>query len=234
MAPTLDIEIQNQTQSNQVIAYVTGQALEHGNHVCFIQADGKTPYFPESPSQICSPVPKDCAIKLGAPGTSTTVTIPQLAGGRIWFSIDKELTFFLNPGPAIVEPSISNASDPNINVLWDFCEFTFANNQIYANITYVDFVSLSVALTLIPQDGAPQKVLCLRADGFAHICAGLEDQSLVDANDWHKLVFESNGEKLRCLSPNNAIVMSGGNLFKVTMILTCTKYGRSTTELTWR
>jgi hypothetical protein len=155
MAPTLDIEIQNRTQSNQVFAYVTGRALERSNHVCFIQADGKTPYFPESPSQICSLVPKDCAIKLGAPGTSTTVTIPQLAGGRIWFSIDKELTFLLNPGPAIVEPSISNVSDPNINILWDFCEFTFANNQIYANISYVDFVSLSVALTLIPQDGAP-------------------------------------------------------------------------------
>jgi hypothetical protein len=83
MAPTLDIEIQNRAQSNQVFAYVTGQALQHSNHVCFIQADGKTPYFPESPSQICSPVPKDCAIKLGEPGTSTTVTIPQLAGGRI-------------------------------------------------------------------------------------------------------------------------------------------------------
>jgi len=214
MAPTLDIEIQNRTQSNQVFAYITGQALDHGNHVCFIQADGKTPYYPDSPSQICSPVPQDCAIRLGAPGTSTTVTIPQLAGGRIWFSIDKELTFLLNPGPAIVEPSISNASDPNINILWDFCEFTFANNQIYANISYVDFVSLSVALTLIPVDGAPQRVLGLKPDGFDHICAGLEDQSLVDANDWHKLVFESNGKKLRCLSPNNAIVMNGGNLFK--------------------
>jgi hypothetical protein len=214
MASTLNIEIQNRTQSNQVFAYITGQALDHGNHVCFIQADGKTPYYPDSPSQICSPVPQDCAIRLGAPGTSTTVTIPQLAGGRIWFSINKELTFLLNPGPAIVEPSISNASDPNINILWDFCEFTFANNQIYANISYVDFVSLSVALTLIPVDGAPQRVLGLKPDGFDHICAGLEDQSLVDANDWHKLVFESNGKKLRCLSPNNAIVMNGGNLFK--------------------
>jgi len=214
MAPTLDIEIQNRTKSNQVFAYITGQALDHGNHVCFIQADGKTPYFPESPSQICSPVPQDCAIRLGPPGSSTKVTIPQLAGGRIWFSIDKQLTFLLNPGPAIVEPSISNVSDPNINILWDFCEFTFANNSIYANISYVDFVSLSVALTLIPVDGEPQKVLGLKPDGFDHICAGLEDQSLVDANDWHKLVFESDGKKLRCLSPNNAIVMNGGNLFK--------------------
>jgi Beta-1,3-glucanase len=214
MAPTLDIELQNWTNSNHVFVYITGQALDRGNHVCFIEADGKTLYLPESPSQICSPVPIDCAIKLGAPGTSVTVTIPQLAGGRIWFSIDKELTFLLNPGPAIVEPSISNPSDPNINILWDFCEFTFANNLIYANISYVDFVSLSIALTLIPQDGATQKVLGLKPDGFAHVCAGLEDQRLIDASDWHKLIFKSDGKKLRCLSPNNAIVMNGGNLFK--------------------
>jgi hypothetical protein len=130
------------------------------------------------------------------------VTIRQLAGGRIWFSIDKELTFLLNPGSEIVEPSVTDPFDPNIHITWDFCEFTFENNRIYANISCVDFVSLSVALTIIPQDGDPQNVLGLKADGFAHICAGSESQSLVDANDWHKLVFESNDQKLPALSPN--------------------------------
>lgn len=211
---TMDIELQNRTNSSQVYCYITGQALENGNHVCLMKADGKTPYYPESPSGILQPVAEDCAIKLGAPGSSTTVTIPQLAGGRIWFSIDKELTFLLNPGPAIVEPSISNPSDPNIHITWDFCEFTFANNSIYANISYVDFLCLSVSLTLTTPDGGEQKVLGLNADGFTHVCEGLRAQNLADSNDWHQLVYQSDGKDLRVISPNNAIVMSGGQLFK--------------------
>lgn len=214
MAPTLDIELENRTQSNQVYAYVTGQAFDHGNHVCLIKSDGKTPYYPDSPSQVCSPLAENCAIRLGGPGSTTKITIPQLAGGRIWFSIDKELTFLVNPGPAIVEPSVTNPSDPNINITWDFCEFTFANNSIYANISYVDFVCLPVALSLTPDSGPVQQVLGLKPDALATICAGLESQNLVDGNDWHKLIYETNGQKLRVLSPNNAIVMNGGNLFK--------------------
>lgn len=214
MAPTMDIELQNRTNSSNVYAYITGQALDNGNHVCLMKSDGETPYYPPSPAQILQPVPENCAIKLGAPGSFTTVTIPQLAGGRIWFSIDKELTFLLNPGPAIVEPSVTNPTDPNINITWDFCEFTFANNSIYANISYVDFISLSVSLTLTTTDGGVQKVLGLKPDGLAHVCEGLKSQNLVDSGDWHKLVYVADGRELRVLSPNNAIVMSGGNLFK--------------------
>ena len=125
-----------------------------------------------------------------------------------------ELVFCLNLGPAIVEPSVSNPSDPNIHTTWDFCEFTFANNQLYANINYVDFVSLPISLTLSPDDGPDQQVLGLKADGLASICAGLESQNLEDGEDWHKLVFKLDGEALRALSPNNGGVMEGGNMFQ--------------------
>jgi hypothetical protein len=134
---TMNIQLQNRTSSSAVFAYVTGHALDHGNQVCLIKSDGKTPYYPANPSAIGSKLAENCAIRLGANGSMTTVTIPHLAGGRIWFSMNKELTFLLNPGPAIVEPSVTNPSDPNINIEWDFCEFTFANNQLYANISYV-------------------------------------------------------------------------------------------------
>ena len=85
------------------------------------------------------------------------ITIPRVAGGRIWFSIGSPLTFLLNPGPALVEPSVSNASDPNINILWDFCEFTYNAAQLYVNISAVDFFSIPVALTLTGSAGT-QKV----------------------------------------------------------------------------
>ncbi|KAI9047434.1 hypothetical protein LZ554_008153 [Drepanopeziza brunnea f. sp. 'monogermtubi'] len=215
MAPnTMDIQLQNRTESSQVYAYITGLALEQKNSPCLIKADGKTPYYPTSPSAILQPLQEDCSIKLGAPGSTTTVTIPQLAGGRIWFSVGEELHFLINPGPALVEPSISNPSDPNIDIEWDFCEFTFANNSIYANISYVDFLSMSISLTLTPTQGAGQIVLGLKPNGFQSVVDGLQAQNLVDSNDWHKLVYTANGKPLRVLSPNNAIVMNGGNLFQ--------------------
>lgn len=214
MAPTLNIDIQNKISSDQVYAYITGLALENGNHVCLIKSDGKTPYYPDSPTNTCTPLSENCSIPLGPAGSTTTITIPQLAGGRIWFSIGKELTFLVNPGPAIVEPSVTNPSDPNIHIDWAFCEFTFANSQIYANISYVDFVSLPVAMSMTPEDGEVQTVLGLKADGLASICAGLEDQNRKDSSDWHKLIYEFEGKRLRVLSPNNGIVMSGGNMFQ--------------------
>jgi len=214
MTPTLDIQLQNRTKSNQVYAYVTGQALDHQNYICLIKADGKTPYFPGNPSQIGTHLAENCAIPLGAPGSTKTITIPQIAGGRIWFSVGNKLTFLLNPGPALVEPSVTNPTDPNIHTEWDFCEFTFANNQIYANISYVDFVSLPVSLALTPTDGPTQKVLGLKPDGLATICAGLEDKNLPCAEDWAKCVYKSNGAQLRALSPNSAYFLNGQSLLK--------------------
>lgn len=192
-ANSMDIQLQNRTESDTVYAYITGLAFERQNSPCLIKADGKTPYFPSSPAEILQPLQENCSIKLGAPGSITTVTIPQLAGGRIWFSVENELTFLLNPGPALVEPSISNPTDPNIDLEWDFCEFTFVNGSLYANISYVDFLSMSISMTLIPADGATQEVLGLKPDGFQSVVEGLRSQNRVDGSDWHKLVYMANG-----------------------------------------
>ena len=95
----------------------------------------------------------DCAIPLGASGGAPTVTIPHLAGARIWFSIGSPLEFLLNPGPALVEPSVTNPSDPSIDLQWDFCELTYNDAQLFANISFVDFVCIPVALTLTGSAG---------------------------------------------------------------------------------
>lgn len=102
MPDSLQIELRNQTSSSEVYAYVTGIAIQHDGKRCLLKADGKGLYFPESPSEIGSALAEDCAIPLGAPGNSVTVTIPQIAGGRLWITQDSKLTFLLNPGPALV------------------------------------------------------------------------------------------------------------------------------------
>ncbi|EXJ59496.1 uncharacterized protein A1O5_12121 [Cladophialophora psammophila CBS 110553] len=204
--PSLNIALQNQTTSSTVYAYITGQAIDRGNALFLLLADGKTPFYPSSPAAIGSHIPQNCAIALGGPGNTVTVTIPHVAGGRIWFSIDAPLTFLLNPGPALVEPSVTNSSDPNINTNWGFAEFTFNSDQLYANISYVDFVGPPIALTLTTQSGATQHVSGMPSNGLDIVCNGLRAQHAADGNGWDQLIVTHNGRNLRALSPNQGMV----------------------------
>ena len=203
---TLQVALQNTTTSSQVYAYVTGQAINNNNALMLLEADGHTVYYPASPSGTGAALGANCAIPLGAPGSTTTITIPQIAGGRIWFSIGAPITFLLNPGPGLVEPSVSNQSDPNINVRWDFCEFTYNASQLYANISYVDFVSIPISLSLTNASGAVQHVSGIPTGGLDTICSGLVAQHNADGAGWDQLVVTSGGANLRALSPNNGIV----------------------------
>ncbi|MEZ0110532.1 hypothetical protein ABH920_004547 [Catenulispora sp. EB89] len=206
-ASTLSVALKNNTTSNTVYAFVTGQAISN-NALVLLESDGHTLYYPASPSSTGTPLGANCAIPLGGPGSTTTITIPQLAGGRVWFSIGSPLTFLLNPGPALVEPSVSNPSDPNINLRWDFCEFTFNTSQLYADISYVDFVSIPIGISLTDTSGAVQNVTGIPAGGLDTVCSGLIAQHNADGAGWNQLIVTSGGSNLRALSPNNGIVMN--------------------------
>ena len=203
---TLSIALQNKTSSSTVYAYITGLALNNNNAPMFIQSDGRTVYYPASPASPGAALAQDVAIPLGAPGNTVTATIPKIAGGRIWFSVDKRLSFFVNPGPAIVEPSVTNFSDPNINTNWSFAEFTYNDAQLFANITYVDFAGLPVALTLRSTSGATQSAPGMPANGFDTIVSKLKSQAASDGRPWDQLIYSSNGKAIRALSPNNLLV----------------------------
>jgi hypothetical protein len=208
-AATLPVSVVNNTGSNTVYAYVTGQAIDSGNALMLLQADGRTPYYPASPSSPGSPLAVDCSIQLNASGgAAASLTIPHLAGARIWFSIGAPLTFLLNPGPALVEPSVTNPSDPNIGIQWDFAELTYNDAQLFANISFVDFVCIPVALGLTDTAGNRQTVQGLPAGGLDTVCAGLTAQASADGAGWNNLIITSNGPNLRALSPTNGIVMN--------------------------
>jgi hypothetical protein len=199
---SLQIELQNNTGASALYAHVTGQDSQG---VFLLQSDGKTAYHPASPGNTLAPLAADCAILVGGSGATKTLTVPQISGARIWFSQQKPLTFLLNPGPAIVEPSATNTSDPNYEQDWGFCEFTYNSSQLYVNISYVDFVSLPVSLQLQNQSGTVTKVEGLPSDGLDTIAT----QLTALGGPWEKLVVKSSsGSTLRVLSPN-----SGGTLF---------------------
>jgi len=207
---TLQLALQNKSNSGTVYAYITGLALDRGNAPIFVQSDGQTIYQPSAVSTVQSPLQADVAIPLGAPGNTVNVRIPKIAGGRIWFSIGAKLTFLLNPGPAVVEPSVTNPSDPNFNLNWTFCEFTYNDAQLFANISYVDFVSIPIALSLTSSQGQTQTVPGMGPDGFQTIVAGLRAQAKADGRPWDQLIYETNGQPLRVLSPNNLLVGNSG------------------------
>jgi hypothetical protein len=205
---TLQVALQNKTNSSNAYAYITGLALENNNTPLFVQSDGQI-YYPNAPSDIQQQLQADVAIPLGAPGNTVNVYIPKIAGGRIWFSIDAKLTFLLNPGPAVVEPSVTNTSDPNFNINWTFCEFTYNDAQLFANISYVDFVSIPIALTLTSSQGDTQNVPGMASDGFQTLVTELRAQAQRDGRPWDQLIHEFNGQPLRVLSPNNLLVGNG-------------------------
>ncbi|KAF2091195.1 glycoside hydrolase family 64 protein [Saccharata proteae CBS 121410] len=204
---TLNFALQNNTKSSNVYAYVTGQAIDNNYALFLLRSDGRTAYYPASPSSTGAALSANVGIPLGAPGSTTTITIPHLAGARLWFSVNAKLTFLLNPGPALVEPSVTNPSDPNINIHWDFCEFTYNSAQIFANISYVDFVSIPISLTLATRSSGTKHVSGLPANGLATICNNLIAQSRSDGRGWNKLVVKDKaGNNLRALSPNDGII----------------------------
>ncbi|KAL2162963.1 hypothetical protein VTH06DRAFT_6799 [Thermothelomyces fergusii] len=213
MPDSLQIQLVNQTASNNVYAFITGLAIRNNMARVFLTADGRGLYYPESPppGQILQPLTQDCAIPLGPPGNSVTVTIPQMAGGRIWFSAETRLTFLRNPGgpgggAALVEPSVLNPTDPNAGVDFAFCEFTLNDHQLFANITYVDFVPrLPIALTLLTRGGAVQHVSGMAPDGLERVCAGLREQAARDGWPWDKLIVqpEWHDRPLRALNPTH-------------------------------
>jgi hypothetical protein len=212
-ADTVSFSIQNNTGSDTVYAFVTGQAINNGNALMLLESDGQTPYYPASPSATGSPLAADCAIPLNASGGAPiTITVPQLAGARLWFSIGTPITFLLNPGPALVEPSVTNPSDPNIDLQWDFAEFTYNSAQLFANITMVDFACIPIGLTLTDTSGGTQTVSGLPAGGLDTLCAGLTAQESADGNPWTDLIVTSGGQNLRALSPQNGMVLDSSFL----------------------
>ncbi|KAL8948788.1 MAG: hypothetical protein Q9222_005050 [Ikaeria aurantiellina] len=212
----LDIQLKNETASDKVFATLTGLALDKNNALLLLESDGKTPYYPGLPGKDQNPIEKNCAIPLGRPGSTKTIKVPHLAGSRIYFSVGGPLKFFINRGgngAALVAPSINNPADPNYHIQWDFCEFTYNNDQLFCNVTYVDFVSLSIALSLTEKSGKTQHVTGFPNGGLDTIAKDLKAQKAADHQPWDSLIYAPQGKIIRILSPNNAI-LGNGSLFK--------------------
>ncbi|MFH8731140.1 glycoside hydrolase family 64 protein [Streptomyces sp. NPDC017964] len=199
---TCELALQNKSLPGTVRAYVTGHEQGTDRWV-LLKPDGGV-YHPDSPSAPQTPLPVDCAIPLGAAGSAPKIlTLPQMYGARVYFVRDSTLDFFLNPGPALVEPAFATSTDANYGKTWSFCEFTFNSDQLYANISYVDLVTaLPIGLTL--EGDATHTVAPLPDGAVDRIAADLAAQTAKDGQPWDKLVIRGgDGKVLRVISPQN-------------------------------
>ncbi len=199
---TCELALKNKSLPGRVHAYVTGHEQGTGRWV-LLKPDGGV-YRPDSPSAPQTPLPVDCAIPLGAAGSAPRVlTLPQMYGARVYFVRDDKLDFFLNPGPALVEPAFATRADPNYGRTWSFCEFTFNPQQLYANISYVDLVTaLPIGLTL--EGDATHTVAPLPDGAVDRIASDLVAQAAKDGQPWDDLVIKGDGGGvLRVISPQN-------------------------------
>jgi hypothetical protein len=211
---TVTINLVNNTTSPSLTVHITGRTLSppNPNALFLLGSDGTSAYYPVSPSKTLTPLSADCSITLRPPGSVRSVTIPRLAGARIWYSKSGPLTFYVNPGPALVEPSVFNPTDPNHGLDWGFCEFTFNEAQLFVNVSYVDFMSIPVSLALDTVDGRRTVVPGMPPDALATICRELEAQTGRDGAGWNQLVVlrpDGTGP-LRALSPNSGNIVFQG------------------------
>ncbi|WAL63293.1 glycoside hydrolase family 64 protein [Amycolatopsis cynarae] len=191
---TFTLNLVNEAGSASVYATVTGTAPD--GRLVLLKADG-TPYYPASPASTLTPLPEDCALAVGA---GRQVSVPKMAGARIYVSTGEPLDFFLNPGPALVHPSFLNTSDPNFTRNWSFAEFTFDDIQLYANISYVDFAGLPLGLSLTTASSGTRTVAGLPSGSVAPIAAELTAQGA----NWAQLVQNGpDGRVLRVLSAHH-------------------------------
>ncbi|KAK7961943.1 laminaripentaose-producing beta-1 3-glucanase [Apiospora aurea] len=203
---SLQLSLQNSLGDN-VNAYITGK--DKNNALVILQADG-TYYYPNpSGSKAPKRVSADIAIPLGSKGTTKQVTLPDfLTSGRIYFAMGT-INFFtvLNDAGEIglVQPAAENPRDPSAGVEWGFVEFTYNENGVWANLSFVDFVGPSFSMSLTLANGGTQSVRGLQPGALDKICDEMVAQAAQDGQPWDKMCVKSSAGKslrYRALNPD--------------------------------
>ncbi|MBC2904300.1 glycoside hydrolase family 64 protein [Streptomyces cupreus] len=192
---TIPLKITNNSgRGDAVHVYVLGTSLTTGQ-LGWADASGT---FHPWPAGSVPPIPApDASIPGPAAGQSRTISIPKLAGGRIYFSYGQKLVFKLATG-GLVQPAVQNPSDPNRNILFNWSEFTLNNDGLWINSTQVDMFSAPYAVGVQRADGSVTSTGHLKSGGYNGVFATLRAQP----GGWGGLIqSRSDGTVLRALSP---------------------------------
>lgn len=217
-AKNLQLSLVNSLADRNVTAYLTG--LDVDGKLVLLLKDGSW-YYPESdPSGIPAKVAADVGIGLATySGSSQTthISLPgYITGARLWFAVGtlQFSTVDSTNGPALVEPAAANPHDANADTDWGFIELTTTSTAgLYADLSFVDFVGLPLAIQLSSDDlgsAGKQSARGLASTAVQDVCDDLDAQSTRDSQPWNRLCVKSSttGKPLRVLSPTDYLSLN--------------------------
>lgn len=73
---------------------------------------------------------------------------PTMTAGRLWISYGTPMNMATFAGGGIAQPNLGNPGDPNINIKFDFMEFTVGGGQIFCNTSQVDLFGIPYTMAL--------------------------------------------------------------------------------------
>ncbi|MFD9740466.1 glycoside hydrolase family 64 protein [Umezawaea sp. NPDC059074] len=175
-----------------------------------------------------TPAP-DASIAGPGNGQSKTIQMPKFSG-RVYFSYGQKLVFKVTTG-GLVQPAVQNPSDPNVNILFNWSEYTLNDSGIWLNSTQVDFVSAPYNVGVRPVSGATKTTGKLKPGGYNGFYNSLRSQG----GGWANLIrTRSDGTIVRALAPGHGIEAGAlpANVLSDYVNRVWTKYSSSTLTVT--
>lgn len=124
--------------------YVLAIALNTSNQFCTLDATGAMTPCVSGQNASSFSIPLSSMNGFQFPAT--------MSSGRLYVSLGTPLNIPFNTAGngtvGIAYPNIDNPSDPNINSIFDWIEFTVANNAIWCNTTQVDMFGIPMLMQL--------------------------------------------------------------------------------------
>ncbi len=224
---TIPLTITNNSgRGDQVYVYNLGTQLSTGRQG-WADANGTFHAWPVGGNPPTAA--PDASIAGPRPGQSLTIQMPKFSG-RVYFSYGQKLVFKLTTG-GLVQPAVQNPSDPNVNILFTWSEYTLNDSGIWLNSTQVDFVSAPYAVGVRPVSGATKTTGRLKPGGYNGFYNALRAQP----GGWANLIrTRPDGTIVRALAPGHGIEAGAlpANVLSDYVNRVWTKYSSSTLTVT--
>lgn len=228
--PQLKLHIQNKLDK-EVYAYITGQS-QGAYH--FLSVDGNGTGSSSSFKALPAGQAKTNGVEikdfqaLAIPTGGREFTIPEyISSARLYISEESALKFTANMDEAgrasLAQPDFLNDGDPSKNVTWGFMEFDYSADSLFVNLSFVDFVSLALGMSLTHKDGGDgsdgkevtDTIGGLHKDSVSEICDALEQISdQPEGTPWGDLCYKgADGKAIRVIAPEKYMSQHPGSKF---------------------
>ncbi|KAG9257150.1 glucanase B [Emericellopsis atlantica] len=207
ISQSLHLSLVNNIGGDGLVCYLS--AADSDGRVFFLKEDGSLYYPSAGGSSVPVPINEPVAITMPPLGQSLDITVPvAFSSGRIYFSqgaLEFSIVGIGGGNEGLVQPSVNNLQDPSRNLNWGFVELTLTTTgEIWANISYVDFIGIIMSMTLRNTDGSIDEVVGLPGDGVRRVCEALKAQGDRDGRPWAAMcIADEAGNPLRVLSPED-------------------------------